>query len=731
MSRSSVYDVAVLSDLRLHGGTAASVAEEVRAHAAAGFRTALVHVRSALVEGNAEMARPIRRCVTEGLADLVTGEPVRAWLAVLRPPAAFGERPYSPVSVRADQVAVVSGEVTDADGMPRYDLAQVAATVRGALRAEAVWYPLGPRARRSLEQRTSSGITLAGEDWRSPIEVGEWHIDRSGGVRGTPVIGRHGRAEAANWPDRPVDILAAYPDGDDIRVRILGGAGPAADVLGRLPEQWVVEPFGARDPADFLAEVDFYVYFPGSGWAEGSRRSIVEAMASGAVVIVPEECRESFGDAAVYADPAEVADVVRALSADRDAYAAHSQRGTEFVAAAYSREAYVARLRGLLGAPSGEARHVRSLRRAREHRRVLFVSSNGAGMGHLTRLLAMARRANDGIEPVFLSMSQAVPVVERYGFPWEYCPSRADLDVDATSWNILFADRLAEVLRTFEPRALVFDGTWPYRGLRETRNAFPDLAYVWSRRPMWRSDTDARKLDHAGLFDLIIEPGELATEFDRGPTVGRGDAHVVGPVTLLSRDEMLDREQARAELGMDPQARALLVTLGAGNINDIASDLEVIADSVAERDGWQVYATNAPIAWNGVVARSDVHVLSVYPLARYLRAFDGAVAAAGYNSYHELVMAGVPTIFVPNCETATDDQYARAAFAEKNGIGMCLQTVRPEMVDEALNTLTTSDAGAAMRQRAQEIYPTNGAAAAMRLVEGLVNRDRMLQRVAL
>ncbi len=710
MSRSSVYDVAVLSDLRLYGGTAESMAEEVRAHAGAGFSTALVHLRSTLIEGNAEVARPIRRCVSEGLADLVTGEPVRARLAVLRPPAAFSERPPTPVSVRADQVVMVADEVTDADGTPRYDPTQIAATVRDALGADAIWYPVDPRARRSLEQHVSAGITLAGEDWPSPIDVGEWHVDRSGGVRGRPLIGRYGRAEAANWADRSDETLGDRPDPDDAR--------------------WIVEPFDAREPADFFAEVDFYVHLPGSGWEQGGRRSIVEAMAAGAVVVVPEEFRESFGDAAVYAGPDRVVDVVRALSADRDAYAVQSQRGTDFVAATHNRDAYVTRLRRLLGAPSGDARPVRSLRPPTDRQRVLFVSSNGAGMGHLTRLLAMARRATSGIEPVFLSMSQAVPVVERYGFPWEYCPSRADLDVDAASWNDFFGGRLAEVLRTFEPRALVFDGTWPYRGLREARDRYPDIAFVWSRRAMWRVDTDTRKLEQADLFDLIVEPGELAAEFDRGPTVGRGDAQRVGPVTLLGPDELLDRQKARTELGMDPDAPALLVTLGAGNINDITSGLDTVADEMRAWAGWQVYATSAPIAWNGGVARPDVHALSVYPLARYLHAFDGAVAASGYNSYHELLMAGVPTIFVPNLETATDDQFARAAFAEKAGIGLCLPTLRPETIGDALKVLTTPSVSAAMRQRAEEVYPANGAAAAMRLVEGLVGRDQTLDEVA-
>jgi predicted glycosyltransferase len=53
----------------------------------------------------------------------------------------------------------------------------------------------------------------------------------------------------------------------------------------------------------------------------------------------------------------------------------------------------------------------------------------------------------------------------------------------------------------------------------------------------------------------------------------------------------------------------------------------------------------------------------VFPISRYFRALDFAVAAAGYNSFHELVGFGVPTAFVPNPSMPLDDQPARARWA--------------------------------------------------------------------
>ncbi len=59
-------------------------------------------------------------------------------------------------------------------------------------------------------------------------------------------------------------------------------------------------------------------------------------------------------------------------------------------------------------------------------------------------------------------------------------------------------------------------------------------------------------------------------------------------------------------------------------------------------------------------------------MSRYFAAFDAAVAAAGYNAYHELIALGVPSLFVPMARN-TDDQPARARHAERAGIGLAAE----------------------------------------------------------
>lgn len=730
MSHHQHFDVVVASDLRLPGGTTASLAEEIRAQAAAGYRTALMHVNSRLSRKfDLGLDARIRQCVDEGLAVLLTpDDSVTARLALLRNGTVFESTPQAVPTVRADSVALVVNNVAvDASGVRHFVAATVDDVVTGLFGTRPVWFPIGPAVRDSLFAERQD-IDLSSSDWVNLIDVDEWTADRAPLGERIPVIGRHSRSHPAKWPEDPAALLAAYPDDDSVRVRVLGGAEAVAGVLGRIPDRWVVEEFGARDPRDFVAQLDFFVYFHRSDLVEAYGRTIMEAMASGAVVILPATFEPTFGDAALYRTPAEVRDTVRELCSDPDGYAAQVRLARSFVARTHGYQVHVERLEARIGAPSSAPLVLRSRRRRRDRCRVLFVSSNGAGMGHLTRLLAMATRASPRVEPIFFSMSQAVPIVSTFGFPWEYCPSRGDLGTTAEEWNPLFEERFLDVMRRYGPQAVVFDGTMPYQGMVNARRAFPDVLFVWSRRGMWRQDTTTKFLARGSVFDIVIEPGEIAASLDRGPTAARTDAHRVGPVTLVREAQMLTRDRARSELGIDASRPALLLSLGAGNINDIEGDLQILIEAAKASDvDWQICLTKAPIASRADDPSADsITIVRVYPLAKFFAAFDAAVVAAGYNSFHEVALAGVPAAFVPNTSTITDDQVARAAYADSSGMGVRLDQVDPASAARTIARLEQLAFGAELRSSATFATTIDGAGEAMKMIEAELGRRGVL-----
>lgn len=352
---------------------------------------------------------------------------------------------------------------------------------------------------------------------------------------------------------------------------------------------------------------------------------------------------------------------------------------------------------------------------------MLYVSSNGAGMGHLTRLMAMAARSSDGIGVRFVSMSQAVPVVATTGFAYDYVPSRGDLGIGPRRWNQLFGRRFAQVLRRVRPAVVVFDGTYPYDGLFVARETLPGVRLVWSRRGMWRPEVRSAQLRRSADFDLVVEPGEFAAELDRGPTATFSDARRVGPVTLLDADDLVSREAAARELGVDPDRPTALVTLGAGRINDITSDLGRVVAGLCSVPDLQVVVTRPTIAGDAVDLGDRVTAVSTYPISRYLAAVDLAVAASGYNVFHEMVRFGVPTAFVPNTSTALDDQQARARWAEQVGLGLRVGALDDVGVERIVTTLGDPARRATMVDRAREVDAPNGAGPAQAAIEELLS----------
>jgi len=331
----------------------------------------------------------------------------------------------------------------------------------------------------------------------------------------------------------------------------------------------------------------------------------------------------------------------------------------------------VERLRGLIGRPRRSARAASVPQRKR---RILFVTSNGVGIGHLTRMLAVARRCPQPLEPVFLTLSQAIRIVREQGFLAEYLPYHGLLDCDVQHWNQCLQEEISELLGFYDPAVLVFDGNVPYQGLVDALRDNPDVWSVWSRRGMWQPGRGKEVIARERHFDAVVEPRDLSARFDRGLTAqSRSRTRLVDPIRLLDADDLLSRRQARKALGIGSERPAVLLQLGSGNNYDYGVLRRSAIALLEERYHADVSVAEWPIAAQPLELPEGVRAISEYPLSRYARAFDLVISAAGYNSFHELLLAGVPAIFVPNEHPQQDDQLARARFVEHQGLGACVR----------------------------------------------------------
>jgi hypothetical protein len=211
------------------------------------------------------------------------------------------------------------------------------------------------------------------------------------------------------------------------------------------------------------------------------------------------------------------------------------------------------------------------------------------------------------------------------------------------------------------------------------------------------------------LVDLIIEPGDIAREFDHGPTAHRKDATLTSPVSLYSKSRALSREAARKTLGLHADRPAVLVQLGTGD-SDMNEKMRAALSGLLAWQGVQVVLTKDPVDAQGkslVPEGLEIKVQRYFPLADVLAAFDGAIAATGYNSVHELLPAQIPTVLISNIR-GTDDQDARAKWC--HDYGYALRADHANLADITATVARLSDAAVrqSLHNKCAELSNTNG-----------------------
>ncbi|EWY35841.1 hypothetical protein N825_34070 [Skermanella stibiiresistens SB22] len=713
----STYDVVILADLRFPGGTSTAILEEIRASAAAGYRTALIPFKGPVLRYPHPVHPELAAAVDQGLADFVDPlSDIHCGLILVHHPQLITHAPMAPLRVRAEQrLVVVHHPPFDGDGQPFYDHRVIAATTAEVLGGETEWAPVGPAVRRQF-LRVADGPVLTPEDWFNILNPDPWSTRRTSFADPQRcVIGRHSRPDPLKWPATRDAVLEVYPDDPRFAVRVLGGGPFLDELVGRpLPAGWEVSPFAYGVAPAFLRNVDFYLYYHHPRWVEAFGRVILEAMAAGCVVVLPPGFEALFGEGACYAEPAEAAALALALHGDPDASQARSLAGAAVARERFGPGCHQARLRERLGAPCrrlvrGAALADRGWGR-RGPRRVLLMTSNGIGLGHLTRMLAIARRLPPDVEPVFATMSQAIRLVRREGFMVEHLSFHDHSRVDISRWNRFLAQELAELLNFYCPQVLVFDGNMPHQGLLDALHRHPGMIPIWMRRAMWRQGSGTEAIGRESAFEAVLEPGELAAVVDRGPTtLSVARTRFLAPVRLCNPAEAETRAAARAALDLPAEGTCVLVQLGSGNNFDYRAAWHRLQTVAKDHSGVTLVAVRSPIAEQPLPVGPEVRQPSVYPIARYLNAFDLAVSAAGYNMFHELVLGRVPTLFVPNEHPMMDDQGARARWAVRRGMALHAHAGDPYGLGRRFAELLVPENRATLARAMSILGPVNGA----------------------
>ena len=264
----------------------------------------------------------------------------------------------------------------------------------------------------------------------------------------------------------------------------------------------------------------------------------------------------------------------------------------------------------------------------RPKKRVLLVSSNGAGLGHLTRLAAISRFLN--AQSLFYTLSSAYHVLGKSSKEIIYFPSYGDIGLDGATWNPLLKAHFGAVVKGFQPDIIIFDGTYVYRGVTAVARQ-RGIPLVWLQRGCWRGDVLERSVQRRNpedYVDQIVVPRDYGCLENEGQSQGVLTPEYIDPVTLLGRKEILQKQEARTALGLPSDKRLFLIQLGAGVLNDTNQIKSLAIDAVREiGEDWEPVLVANPLRKDFELINKNFLTVSAYPLLRYLKAFDAAVLA--------------------------------------------------------------------------------------------------------
>ncbi len=337
--------------------------------------------------------------------------------------------------------------------------------------------------------------------------------------------------------------------------------------------------------------------------------------------------------------------------------------------------------------------------------RVVSYSINGRGMGHLVRQLAILRWIRRittllGVrtECWVLTSSEADTLARREGFASFKLPSKAmlrDSGIEPHRYLALARGWVLNAVAGLSPDLLLVD-TFPGGSFGELVSVLEMAKHrvLVARKVREQFARDDPYQALLPLYDQQIIPDERDT----------------GPILLRERSELLDRRAARETLGLSDDARTVYLTLGGGGDEAASSILPPLTRTLSAR-GYSVVVGAGPLYEGPELRNGGITWMDRYCPMELFSAFDSAVAAGGYNSFHELMFAGVPTVFLPQPRIA-DDQAERAQRAVAAGAGRVADSM--DDIPKLLESPGSAEA-------ARALVPNNGAqAAALRALASII-----------
>lgn len=303
---------------------------------------------------------------------------------------------------------------------------------------------------------------------------------------------------------------------------------------------------------------------------------------------------------------------------------------------------------------------------------------NGSGLGHVSRQVAIHRWlrrycafAGVHTQHWFLTTSEADTWLWHEGFAAFKLPSKSVVEeagVGKLGYLALAKQWIWHSLALLRPDLLIVD-TFPNGSFHELIGALDLCRHkALVLRPV-KDEVGQQPAFRAmvGLYDRVVVPEHAAEHPQLAARLGLDPRRLActGPVMRCERWERLPRDAARAALGVTAR-RCVLVSAGGGGDATAEQLFARVAELLGGDEDVHLVFAAGPL-FRGAARRGPRITWWTGPgLAEQLDGVDAAVCAAGFNTAHELLFAGVPTVFVPQTKIA-DDQAGRVEALVRAG----------------------------------------------------------------
>lgn len=335
--------------------------------------------------------------------------------------------------------------------------------------------------------------------------------------------------------------------------------------------------------------------------------------------------------------------------------------------------------------------------------RLLFCCINGNGLGHVTRILALARqikKRSPEADLLVMTTSDFTHILAREGIASVKLPT---LQTPTASGGLNIAHMTqalcAQVVATYQPDAVIVDSS-PGGLLGEYMsflNVIPKKFFIFGMFPNFMKDP--RFGFCLQLYTHTFMPFEETEKTRLGVSLKTPHSWV-GHFNVREREELLDRDTARKRIGLDEEDQAIFVNLGGGGNPQNDRLLQWVLSGLETCEDYRIVCPLQPLAKDYQRLFDHPRLLTVqhFPIVEYYRAFDFAISAAGMNAIAEMTHAGLPALWVPLGHPSTDQDFNAQHFSEM-GFGIRVTPYEDDSLKQALDQMTTPDRLRAMAEK--------------------------------